>query len=54
MRDFNIALLVSIIAVLIGLALGLDVWNSGWSLDLVDLAAIPMVAWLLHRVWRKR
>lgn len=54
MRNFNIALAVSVISVLIGWSLGLKVWNDGWSLDLVDLAAIPMVAWILHKVWRKR
>lgn len=54
MRPLNIALTASCLSVLLGWTFGLNVWNDGWSLDLVDLAVIPLVAWVLYKIWRKR
>lgn len=40
-------LIISMALVMVGALLGLNVWNDGFSLDLVDLFGIPLVIWLV-------
>lgn len=48
-KSLMVALAISVIGVLIGWLLGLNVWNNGWGLDLVDLALTPLVLWVCYR-----
>ncbi len=48
-----VAVLTSILLVSIGYMAGLPLWSSAWSLDLADLGGIPLILWLLYRVFNR-
>lgn len=47
------ALLMSVVLASIGFTIGLPLWNNGWSLDIVDLAGIPLALWVIYRVFKR-